>query len=109
MCHIIICHVTNYSDMPKTNLSKMNTPSASPVSLVADPVTPDLTAILVDRLSEDLLNEIDFKEVSGRVFKSLLHKAKNRFFDFLTASSDSTVALNEIEAQTIDIDTQKVA
>jgi hypothetical protein len=92
--------------MPKTNLSKPITPSASPVSLVADPVTPDLTAILVERLSDDLLNEIDFKEVSGRVFKSLLHKAKNRFFDFLTASSDSTVALNEIEAQTVNIDSK---
>jgi hypothetical protein len=92
--------------MPKTNLTKPKTPSASPVSLVADPVTPDLTAILVDRLSDDLLNEIDFKEVSGRVFKSLLHKAKNRFFDFLTASSDSKIALNEIEAQTVDIDSK---
>jgi len=92
--------------MPKTNLSKMNTPSASPVSLVADPVTPDLTAILVDRLSDDLLNEIDFKEVSGRVFKSLLHKAKNRFFDFLSTPSDSNVALNEIEAQTVNIDSK---
>jgi len=92
--------------MPKTNLSNIKIPSASPVSLVADPVTPDLTAILVDRLSDDLLNEIDFKEVSGRVFKSLLHKAKNRFFDFLTASSDSTVPLNEIEAQIVDIDSK---
>ncbi|MFN4980011.1 MAG: hypothetical protein ACK47D_10045 [Pseudanabaena sp.] len=76
------------------------------MSLVPDPVTPDLTDILVDRLSDDLLNEIDFKEVSGRVFKSILHKAKNRFFDFLTASNDSTVALNEIEAQTVDIDSK---
>ncbi|MFN4888468.1 MAG: hypothetical protein ACK6BN_03575 [Pseudanabaena sp.] len=92
--------------MPKTNLSKPKPPSTSPVSLVPDPVTPDLTDILVDRLSDDLLNEIDFKEVSGRVFKSILHKAKNRFFDFLTASNDSTVALNEIEAQTVDIDSK---
>lgn len=92
--------------MPKTNLSKPLAPSASQMSLVPDPVTPDLTAILVDRLSDDLLNEIDFKEVSGRVFKALLHKAKNRFFDFLTASSDSTVALNEIEAQAINIDSK---
>ena len=92
--------------MPKTNLSKPQTPSASPVSLVADPVTPDLTAILVDRLSDDLLKEIDFKEMSGRVFKSLLVKAKNRFFDFLTASGGSDIALNEIEAQTVDIDSK---
>ena len=92
--------------MSKTNLSKPRDPSASPVSLIPDPVTPDLTAILIDRLSEDLLNEIDFKEMSGRVFKTLLHKAKNRFFDFLTASSGSDIALNEIEAQTVNIDSK---
>jgi hypothetical protein len=92
--------------MAKTNLTNPKTPSTSPVSLLPDPVTPDLTAILVDRLSDDLLNEIDFKEVSRKVFKSLLVKAKNRFFDFLTASNDSTVPLNEIEAQTVDIDSK---
>ncbi len=90
--------------MPKTNLSKPRDPSASPVSLVADPVTPDLTAILADRLTDDLLNDIDLKDLSNKVFNSLLSKVKNRFFDFLTASSDSTIALNEIEAQTVNID-----
>lgn len=106
MCHIIICHVTNYSFMPKTNLSKPITPSASPVFLVADPATPDLTAILVDRLTDDLLKEVDLKDLSSKVFNSLLSKVKTRFFDFLTASSDSAIALNEIEAQTVDIDSK---
>ena len=92
--------------MPKTNLSKPRDPSASPVSLVADPVTPDLTAILIDRLSDDLVKDLDLKDISGRVFLAVLGKVKKSVFHFLTASSDSNVALNEIEAQIVDIDSK---
>ena len=92
--------------MPKTNLSRPRDPSASPVSLVVDPVTPDLTEILIDRVSDELLEEIDLKTMSSKVFQKLLTKVKNKFFEFLTASSDSYVPLNEIEAQTVNIDSK---
>lgn len=92
--------------MPKTNLSRPRDPSASPVSLVVDPVTPDLTEILIDRVSDELLEEIDLKTMSTKVFQKLLTKVKNKFFEFLTASSDSYVPLNEIEAQTVNIDSK---
>ena len=92
--------------MPKTNLSKPQTPSTSPVSLVADTVTPDLTAILIDRLSDDLVKDLDLKDISGRVFLSVLAKVKKSVFHFLTTSSDSDIALNEIEAQTVTIDSK---
>ena len=65
MCHIIICHVTNYSLMPKTNLSKPQTPSASPVSLVPDPVTPDLTAIKALKLSGEVRLSVIICKVWG--------------------------------------------
>lgn len=94
--------------MAKTNLSKPVTPSASPVSLVPDPVTPDLTAILVDRLSDDLLKDLDLKDISGKVFIAVLNKVKKSVFIFLSTPSNSNVALNEIEAQTVTVSTEVV-
>lgn len=95
--------------MPKTNLSKPRPDNTSPVSLVPDTTSPDLTEVLIDRLSDDLLAELDLKNISGKVFNSLVKKAKNRFFAWLQSEETSFVPLNEIDAQTIDIDTQKVA
>ena len=92
--------------MPKTNLSKINTPTPSPVSLVPDPVTPDLTAILIDRLSDDLVKDLDLKDISGKVFIAVLNKVKKSVFNFLSTPSNSDVALNEIEAQTVNIDSK---
>lgn len=83
-------------------------PSPPPVSLVPDKL-PDLTEILIDRLSDDLLNEIDLKAISGKVFNSMVNKAKNRFFAWLQSEETSFVPMNEIDAQIVDIDTQKVA
>jgi len=92
--------------MPKTNLSNIKPPTTPPVSLVADPVTPDLTAILIDRLSDDLVKDLDLKDISGRVFLAVLNKVKKSVFIFLSTPSDSNVALNEIEAQTVNIDSK---
>ena len=82
--------------MPRTNLSKPQTPSVTP-----DPQTPDLTAIFIDRLSDDLVSELDIKELSGRVFLAVLDKLKRSVIHFLSSPSDGFVALNEIEAQNV--------
>lgn len=95
--------------MPRTNLSKTRTDNTSSVSLVPDTTSPDLTEILIDRLSDDLLTELDLKNISGKVFNSLVKKVKNRFFTWLQSEETSFIPMNEIDAQIVDIDTQKVA
>ena len=90
-------------------MSKVRTGQTPPVSLVPDTNTPDLTEVLIDRLSDDLLAEINVKNLSGKVFNAMVKKAKTRFFDWLLSEETSFVPMNEIDAQVIDIDTQKVA
>lgn len=101
--------------MPRTNLSKSRSDNTSPVSLITDTTSPDLTEILIDRLSDDLLNDIDLKALSNKVFTNIISKLKNRVIHFIF-DDFKTLPLSEIEAQTVnidaqisDIDSQKVA
>jgi len=86
--------------MGRTNLSKPHNPSASPVSLV----NPDIEKLVIARLTDDLLSEIDIKTLPTKVFNNLVSRVKSRFFEFLASGNVSPLALNEIEAQSVDIE-----
>jgi len=86
--------------MPKTNLGKRMT--AKPSLTVETPSAstfPDLTDLIVNRLTDDLLSEIDLNTLPRKVLNSLMSKVKNRFITFLTSESNTFTPLTEIDAQ----------
>jgi len=87
--------------MPKTNLGKRMT-VAKPSLTIETPsafTSPDLTDMIVNRLTDDLLAEIDLNTLPRKVLNSLMSKVKTRFLSFLTSEYTSNIPLNEIEAQ----------
>ena len=87
--------------MPKTNLGKKMTP-ANPALTIETPsasTSPDLTDLIVNRLTDDLLSEIDLNTLPRKVLNSLMSKVKNSFLSFLTSESNTFTPLNEIDAQ----------
>jgi len=87
--------------MPKTNLGKRMT-IAKPSLTIETPsafTSPDLTDLIVNRLTDDLLSEIDLNTLPRKVLNSLMSKVKNRFIAFLTSESNTFTPLSEIDAQ----------